>query len=89
MSLKYAEQNAVIAIITNSFQFTFILFIYWLTAKAVPEKAGIFKEPTTLAMGRFGSKLKDNGVWIKPPPPTIESTKPATNAMRHNKVNIS
>lgn len=73
----------------NNFQCTFIFFKYCPTASAVPEKAGIFNVPITFATGKLGNKVKDNGVCINPPPPTIESTKPAMKAIKHKRDKVS
>ena len=61
---------------------------YSLAAKKVPVKEGIFSEPITLATDSFGNKINPAGVCINPPPPTIASTNPATNAIMHNNMSV-
>ena len=61
---------------------------YSLAAKKVPAKEGIFSEPITLATDSFGNKINPAGVCINPPPPTIASTNPATNAIMHNNISV-
>jgi len=54
----------------------------------VPVKDGILSEPITLATDSLGIKINPAGVWINPPPPTIASTNPATNAIMHNNISV-
>jgi hypothetical protein len=61
--------------------------IEWL--RMVPVHAGIFKEPITVATGYWGNNTNAAGVCIKPPPPTIASTKPAEKAKRQSKISVN
>lgn len=63
--------------------------MYMTTAIEVPVKAGILRDPITVAAGINGKMLSDKGVCISPPPPTIESTNPATKATRQRRKRIS
>ena len=72
-----------VAIIPKSFQSIFTFFRYCIVAKAVPLNAGIFNVPITVETGNCGKNARANGVCISPPPPTIESIKPAQNAAEH------
>ncbi len=80
---KNADMKAHIAIIANNFQSIFTFFRYWEVANKVPLNAGIFNVPITVETGNCGKKANDKGVCISPPPPTIESMKPATKAAVH------
>lgn len=80
---KKAETKAHIAIIAKSLQSIFTFLRYCEVAKAVPLNAGIFSVPIIVETGKLGKKASDNGVCINPPPPTIESMKPAQKAAMH------
>lgn len=77
---KNAEIKAVSDMMPKSFQLIFTFLRYWVVAIAVPLKAGILRVPITVETGRWGKKTSAKGVWIKPPPPTMASIKPAQNA---------
>ena len=66
----------------------FTFFKYCLAAKKVPVKDGIFREPMTLEMGSCDNKIIPAGVCMSPPPPTMASTNPATNAMQHKIITV-
>lgn len=70
------------------FQSIFTCFTYCFAAKKVPLKDGIFSEPITVATGSLGNKIKEAGVCINPPPPTMASTKPARLANKHSKMSV-
>jgi len=72
--------NAAKAIHPTSFQLIDTRFEYWYNATDVPEKAGIFEVPKSVATGKFGKVIRRTGVCIKPPPPTMASIKPAQKA---------
>ena len=47
---------------------------------AVPNNEGIFVVPNKVATGYCGKVTNVAGVCTRPPPPTMESIKPAPNA---------
>src|SRR5436190_16344141 len=56
---------------------------YWATATAVPHMDESLFVPKTSGMDEAsdgGRNTNNAGSWISPPPPTMESTKPAANA---------
>ena len=51
-----------------------------MAAIEVPEMDGILVVPSRVASGYCGSVIKVTGVCISPPPPMMESIKPAAKA---------
>jgi len=63
-----------------------ICFRYNAAAVVVPKTAESLFVPRTSAVEELGKPINNAGNWIKPPPPAIESTKPAKNeAAKRNK----
>jgi hypothetical protein len=48
-------------------------------AKAVPQTDALLLLPNKVAGGAEGKVANNAGIKIRPPPPTMESTKPANN----------
>jgi hypothetical protein len=55
------------------------LRLYWSVAKAVPQMEALLLVPNKVAGGAPGKVANKAGIKIRPPPPTIESTKPASS----------
>src|SRR5450830_322096 len=49
-------------------------------ANAVPNAAATLLVPSSAAGGAVGSTLNNAGIWIRPPPPTAASIRPAAKA---------
>ena len=49
---------------------------------SVPDTAATLLVPNSVAGATWGRALNSAGIWIKPPPPTAASIKPAMNAIR-------
>jgi hypothetical protein len=80
------EKNEISVTQKKIFHSIITFRVYCTAAKDVPVNAGIFKVPITVATAYCGNSTRAAGVWISPPPPTIESTKPAKKAKKHNKI---
>src|SRR6478735_8953543 len=78
-----AAVSAMQHIHNNNFHCSETFLAYWKQAMAVPLKEGIFVVPSKVATGYCGSVTKTAGVCTSPPPPTIESMKPAAKAAIH------
>ena len=66
----------------------------WKTEKhvpaiEVPESAAILFVPKMVGSGALGKVTSKAGSWIKPPPPTTESIKPAIKARIDNINNVN
>jgi hypothetical protein len=59
--------------------------MYCVAAENVPQKAGIFNEPIMVTTGKLFSITNEAGTCSNPPPPTMESIKPAQNATMQSK----
>jgi hypothetical protein len=79
-------KKAIVQIIEIKPQFNLTFLRYWTTARLVPLKEGIFKEAITEATGKEGKIIREAGVWIKPPPPTMASTNPAQKAITQSRI---
>jgi hypothetical protein len=71
--------KAGIPIPSKIFGSGFICFRYKAAAAVVPNTADNLFVPNTSAVPDLGKPIKSAGNWISPPPPAIESTKPAKN----------
>ena len=58
-------------------------------AVVVPKKAAVFEVATTDTGLRSAKVNNIAGVWMRPPPPAMASTKPAENMARPNKARLS
>src|SRR5687767_12301311 len=54
-------------------------WLNWAAAAAVPQIEALLLVPSNVAGGAPGNTAKSAGTRIKPPPPTIESTNPASS----------
>ena len=72
-------RNAGIPIPSNILGSGLICCRYKAAAVVVPKTADNLFVPKTSAVPDLGKPIKRAGNWINPPPPAIESTKPAKN----------
>ena len=63
---------------------TIPLRVYSMTAVIVPHIEEVLLTASSVTAGTFGRKAMIPGSWISPPPPAIESMKPAQKAMAHS-----
>ena len=54
-------------------------WLNWAAAAAVPQIEALLLVPSNVAGGAPGNTANSAGTRISPPPPTIESTKPASS----------
>ena len=64
---------------------SFTLREYCHMETVLPKSAAVLFVPKATGMERPGRQINTAGNWISPPPPTIESKKPAKNAATQRK----
>jgi hypothetical protein len=62
---------------------------YERVADKVPTAEDILLVPNSVAAEYCGRKLNSAGVWIKPPPPTAASIRPAMKEKKHKNPKVN
>ena len=75
--------KALIAAGNTRLQGMLTLPMYERAANEVPHTEAILLVPNKVAAGAVGNALSRAGIWIRPPPPTAASIRPAQKAREH------
>jgi hypothetical protein len=82
-------KNAGTPIAISTFGSGFICLRYKAAAVVVPNTADYLLVPSTSAVSDYGNPIKSAGSWINPPPPAMESTKPAKKDAASRKIPVA